>query len=260
MVTDAGGLCPKPYPVTVTVDEPLTGKIVTTNPQTCEGGSVTIDAGSYAADTYNWTSPGGLKPEARITVSPKETTTYMLIINRGACKAEDDITIEVNSKPVILLIDSVGVRDREIVHKPGTGTQPFLFGVDEVPVDNDPVKRGLSFGLHSFYIIDAAGCRSVAADLLVEPPKLFPPIVFTPNGDGYNDTWEVPGMREIYPDATIAIYDRYGKKLTEYKGSADRGWDGRYLGRDMPTTDYWYEINIKEINVQYVGHFTLLRR
>jgi len=28
----------------------------------------------------------------------------------------------------------------------------------------------------------------------------------------------------------------------------------------MPATDYWYEINIKEINKQYVGHFTLLRR
>jgi gliding motility-associated-like protein len=261
-VTDAGGLCPKPHPVTVTVDEPLTGKIVTTNPQTCEGGNVTIDAGSYNAETYSWTSsaPGNVKPEARITVSPKETTTYTLVISRGACETDDHITIEVNSKPVILLIDSIGVRDREIIHKPGTGTQPFLFGVDEVPVDNDPVKRGLAFGLHSFYIIDAAGCRSANTDLLVEPLKLFPPIYFTPNGDGYNDTWEVPGMREIYPDAVVSIYDRFGKKLTEYKGAADHGWDGTYLGRDMPTTDYWYEINIKEINVQYVGHFTLLRR
>jgi gliding motility-associated-like protein len=259
-VTDAGGLCPKPHPVTVTVDEPLTGKIVTTNPQTCEGGSVTVNAGSYAAETYSWTSPEGAKSGAQITVSPKETTTYILNMVRGVCKADDNITIEVNSKPVILLIDSVGVRDREIIHKPGTGTQPFLFGVDGVPADNDPVKRGLAFGLHSFYIIDAAGCRSADTDMLVEPPKLFPPIVFTPNGDGYNDTWEVPGMREIYPDAVVSIYDRYGKKLTEYKGSADRGWDGRYLGRDMPTTDYWYEINIKEINMQYVGHFTLLRR
>jgi len=32
------------------------------------------------------------------------------------------------------------------------------------------------------------------------------------------------------------------------------------IGKDMPATDYWYEINIKEINKQYVGHFTLLRR
>jgi gliding motility-associated-like protein len=259
-VKDAGGLCPEKYPVKVTVDELLKGNITASNLQTCEGGSVTIDAGSYNADTYNWMSPAGLKQEARITVSPKVTTIYMLDISRGACMDKDDITISVNSKPVILLIDSIGVRDREIIPKQGTGSQPFGFGVDELPANDDPVKKDLSFGLHSFYIIDAAGCRSIAAEMLVSPPKLFPPAFFTPNGDGYNDTWEVIGMREIYPNAVVSIYDRFGKKLAEYRGSADQGWDGTYSGRDMPATDYWYEINIKEINRQYVGHFTLLRR
>ena len=248
--------------MTVDVDEPLKGNIATTSAQTCEGSSITINAGSYSAATYSWTSPAftGVKYGAQITEYPAETTTYTVAMSRGTCTHEDSITINVNSKPVILSIDSIGVRDREIVYVPGTGTQPFQFGVDGIPADDDPEKRNLAFGLHSFYIIDAAGCISDAAGMLVEAPKLFPPAFFTPNGDGYNDTWEVSGLRDIYPDATIAIYDRYGKKLSEYKGSAEQGWDGTYLGRDMPATDYWYEINIKEINMQYVGHFTLLRR
>ena len=262
MVTVNDVTCSKSYPVTVTVDEPLEGRIIPTRSQTCEGGDVTIDAGSYDAEVYSWTSTAfaDVKSGSRITVSPQETTIYMLEISRGACIAEDEITIEVNSKPVILWIDSIGVRDREIIHKPGTGTHPLRFGVDELPADDDPVKKYLSFGSHFFYIIDAANCRSNSVEMLVEPPKLSPPHFFTPNGDGYNDTWDIPGLKEIYPEATIAIYDRFGKKLTEYKGAAEHGWDGKYLGRDMPTTDYWYEINIKEINTQYVGHFTLLRR
>ena len=65
-------------------------------------------------------------------------------------------------------------------------------------------------------------------------------------------------MADIYPDAVIVIYDRYGKKLVEYKGSSE-GWNGKYQGKDMPSTDYWYEIRIEEIKKQYVGHFTLLR-
>jgi gliding motility-associated-like protein len=90
-------------------------------------------------------------------------------------------------------------------------------------------------------------------------PAIFPPIYFSPNGDGINDTWDIPGIKELYPDAVITIYDRFGKKLVEYKGSED-GWDGKYAGRDMPTTDYWYVIDIREIDKQYVGHFTLIRQ
>jgi len=116
------------------------------------------------------------------------------------------------------------------------------------------------YSTHAFYIIDAAGCYSEVYYHSVNAPPIFPPIYFSPNGDGIKDTWEVEGLREIYPDATVTIYDRFGKELVKYKGSADSGWDGKYLGRDMPTTDYWYVINIEEINKQYVGHFTLLRR
>jgi gliding motility-associated-like protein len=93
----------------------------------------------------------------------------------------------------------------------------------------------------------------------MDPPPLFPPIYFSPNGDGISDRWDVPNMREIYPDAVVSIYDRFGKELIKYRGEAD-GWDGTYKGSAMPSTDYWYVIDINEINRQYVGHFTLLRK
>jgi gliding motility-associated-like protein len=257
------GECTQPFTAVVTVDESLVdkGTIATTNPQTCEGANVEINAASYNAYTYSWTSPEfeGIRTGSQITVSPEETTTYMLQMTRGTCTESDEITIVVNSKPVIFLVDSVGIREMKITHLPGTGTPPVKFGVDGLPADNDPVKGHLSFDMHSFYIIDAAGCRSETTYELMNAPQLVFPPSFTPNGDGYNDTWDITFLREAYPDATIAIYDRFGKKLIEYRG-ADQGWDGTYLGRDMPTTDYWYEINIKEINAQYVGHFTLLRR
>ena len=97
IVTDAGNLCQKNYLVTVTVDEPLKGSITATLPQIYEGTSTTIDAGSYNAETYSWTSPAfdGVKQGSQITESPTQTTTYYVHMDRGACTATDYITIEV---------------------------------------------------------------------------------------------------------------------------------------------------------------------
>ena len=94
----------------------------------------------------------------------------------------------------------------------------------------------------------------------LDPPEIFIPDHFTPNGDGLSDNWVVPGLAELYPASVVSIYDRYGKLLTQYFGAESEGWDGTYNGVNMPSTDYWYQIDIEEINRQYVGHFTLIRR
>ena len=113
----------------------------------------------------------------------------------------------------------------------------------------------MKYGSHTAYIVDEYGCKS---DFLftTEAPDLDFPIVVTPNGDGENDGFISEVVAEAYPDAVVTIFDRFGKKLTEIKGS--ESWDGTYLGKKMPSTDYWYEIWIDEIRKKYVGHFTLI--
>ena len=48
--------------------------------------------------------------------------------------------------------------------------------------------------------------------------------------------------------------------MIQFLGADAEGWDGTYNGVPMPSTDYWYMIDIEEIGMQYSGHFTLLRR
>jgi gliding motility-associated-like protein len=82
----------------------------------------------------------------------------------------------------------------------------------------------------------------------------------SPDGDGQNDLWQIEGI-ELYPNATVEIYDRNGKLLLTYKNYDNaNGWDGTYNGHPMPSTDYWYVISIDEIDKEYYGHFTLLRQ
>ncbi len=63
---------------------------------------------------------------------------------------------------------------------------------------------------------------------------LVVPDAFSPNGDGINDYFEVPGIH-LYPNAHMEVYNRWGAKLYEKDnygneqllGTTDAWWDGR---------------------------------
>ena len=82
---------------------------------------------------------------------------------------------------------------------------------------------------------------------------------FTPNGNGYFDTWNIVGI-ETLPGSSILIFDRFGKVLNKITHNSG-GWNGTYNGNDMPSNDYWFLATIKtlEKTFEYKGHFTLKR-
>jgi gliding motility-associated-like protein len=247
------------FEVKVKVDEPLTGEITGTE-RMCEGESGRIDASQYAASQYVWTANGeeiGTSPS--MSVKPTETTVYSLEMTRGKCSASDEFTLEVTSIPVILSVDSIDVRTREIITDEGKGTRPFTYWVDkESAKTKEPIIYDLAFSKHVAYVKDDNGCQT-KFEFLMEPPAIFIPEYFTPNGDGINDTWEIGNLTEVYPNAHIQIFDRFGKLLVDMTGE-ENSWDGTYNGHKLPSTDYWYVIDIEEIDMQYNGHFTLIRQ
>ncbi|MGI9526200.1 MAG: T9SS type B sorting domain-containing protein, partial [Weeksellaceae bacterium] len=88
--------------------------------------------------------------------------------------------------------------------------------------------------------------------------ELTIPTFISPNGDGYNDVWRVEGI-EYYPNAELYIYNRYNKLIFEGKGSENCVWDGTYLGRPLPSTDYWYVLKLNDKLVK-TGHITVKNR
>ena len=249
----------QPFEVTVKVDEPISGEITGIN-AICEGQSTMLDASSFQAGTYSWIADGTpLGVMDVINVSPAQTTTYELNMTRGLCSASASYQVIVSTNPVIVRIDSVALRDREIVLDPSYGTAPYTYSVDSREPDVNSIKKDLSFSTHIAKVVDAAGC-STTMQFAMEPPAISIPEHFSPNGDGTNDTWVCPSLADVYPNSLVSIYDRFGKLLIQFLGADADGWDGTYQGVPMPSTDYWYQIDIEEINMQYVGHFTLIRR
>ena len=85
------------------------------------------------------------------------------------------------------------------------------------------------------------------------------PHFFTPNGDGFNDTWNISSL-DNQPNAKINIFDRLGKLIKQIVPSGS-GWNGTFNGADLPATDYWFTIDYTEdnINKEFKSHFSLKR-
>jgi gliding motility-associated-like protein len=81
---------------------------------------------------------------------------------------------------------------------------------------------------------------------------------FSPNGDGLNDTWGVPGIR-FYEGARISVYDRGGVRLF-YTESPDEGWDGTFNGKQLPVSSYFWTIEIGETGEMRRGMLNLIRK
>ena len=82
------------------------------------------------------------------------------------------------------------------------------------------------------------------------------PKYFTPNGDGINETWQV-NFIYFLPKSKISIFDRYGKLVSSFWGDSI-GWDGMYNGEALPSTDYWFLLELEDgRNIK--GHFAMVR-
>lgn len=87
------------------------------------------------------------------------------------------------------------------------------------------------------------------------------PQLVTPNGDGHNDTWVIPGM-EGYKDAVVEIYNRWGNLV--FKASPyQNNWDGKSenatdVGQGMlPAGTYFYVIALSKGEKAMTGYIEL---
>ena len=95
----------------------------------------------------------------------------------------------------------------------------------------------------------------------VTPTVVTIPNVFSPNGDGQNDLFQVTGSG--ITSVTINIYNRWGNLLFNSAGITNKGWGGRTsAGTECLEGTYFYFITIEGLTVEkntYKGSVTLLR-
>jgi gliding motility-associated-like protein len=97
---------------------------------------------------------------------------------------------------------------------------------------------------------------------VTEEFTMYIPDVFTPNGDGLNDVFNVRGAGFVEEGFEMLIFDRWGQLI--YKtNDVYKGWDGKVKGVDAKNDVYVYKIRcfttVQNIKKEFVGHVTLYR-
>lgn len=81
---------------------------------------------------------------------------------------------------------------------------------------------------------------------------------FSPNGDNYNDRWEIDNM-ELYPDANVKIFSKWGRLIHEQNGVYEP-WDGTFNGNDLPAEVYYWIIVLNNEDDDILkGNLTIIR-
>ena len=108
-------------------------------------------------------------------------------------------------------------------------------------------------------VIDAAGCIDTVHSVItiVDPEGIEMPNIFSPNGDGENDTFSPLEYSGV--PALLEIFNRWGQ-LIYSTTSVDRGWNGSSSGSDLPEGTYYYILTTtSEPFKSYKGHLTLVK-
>jgi len=106
------------------------------------------------------------------------------------------------------------------------------------------------------------GCFSInTLELQIEncPPTVFN--LFSPNGDGANEEFVIDGLKNVYTNYQLRIYNRYGSII--YKGNnSTPNWNGMHLNtnKKLPEGTYFYTLELNDaVNKPITGWVYLNR-
>lgn len=225
--------------------------------------SVTLNAGVVnilpSSYTYQWYLNNTIingATQYSITVTTAGTYCVEVTTPLG-CKLTRVIQVVASEIAQIQNINIIDLSEVNSIEVIATGiVANYEYSLDDIdgPYQDSNLFTNVSMGFHTVYVRDTKGCGIAYEYVSV----LGAPHFFTPNGDGYNDTWYIKGASQTFhKNLIVHIFDRYGKLIKQIS-PVTGGWDGTYNGQMLPSDDYWYVIKVDDGRI-VKGHFSLKR-
>jgi len=123
---------------------------------------------------------------------------------------------------------------------PGAASDPGLFmntdGTILVLANTRPGTYTYAYTICE--VLNPTNCSTATATITIEASDLFIPNVYTPNGDGVNDTFEIIGL-ENFDRASLTILNRWGNEV--YRNEQ---YDNSWAGRGLNSGTYYYILKL----------------
>jgi gliding motility-associated-like protein len=225
----------------------------------CFNGTATLATGCFSQYYYTW-SPGESLDDSMsciTTATPIKTTDYILSINNKGCIKQDTLTVNVLRKV-----------NAEIFVPNNTGQVPWKVKLRNVSVgaidytwyfpgldSTKEVNPTFEITEENYYTIvlkavNELGCLDYDSIEIVAY-KLFIPNLITPNGDGFNDYFEITNLGRGFD---FEVFNRWGDRV--YKKSDYRNeWGGEGLSDGV----YYFKIYDPYQESDYKGWVEILR-
>jgi len=229
--------------------------MVTDPAAVCQGEAVDLSSSVNKLNTaYNYTyySDAALQSQVSNFNAVGSTGTYYVkAVNAGGCQTVATIHVKINPLPVLKITDpadgsltTASLTSAAITAGSDAGLRFNYFtdaGLTTPLSDPDHVTQS---GV--FYILatnPVTGCViKGSVKILLNTASLFIPTLFTPNGDGINDTFVIKGI-ESYPDNNLEIFNRWGNKVFAANGYglSQKNWNGSGLLEGT----YYYVLKVR---------------
>ncbi|MCX6294754.1 MAG: gliding motility-associated C-terminal domain-containing protein [Bacteroidetes bacterium] len=262
-VTDGAG-CSSTTFVNITEPPAISGSVNTTsaNCGSNDGSAIATIAGGSGTLTYSW-APGGSTTSSitsigagfyTVTVTDSLGCTFITsgtvsTIGGPTVNAGADVTITSGSSIVLSGTASIGATY--------SWTPPTALSCDTCASPIASPTQTTTYIL----TVTLGGCSSsdtITVFVEEDCSELFVPNVFSPNGDGANDSLKIYGG--CIENLEFVIFDRWGEKVFETTDPAI-AWDGTLHGRRLDAAIFVYYLNatIKGIEVKKHGNITLVK-
>ncbi len=200
--------------------------------------------------------------------TPSECDSGMVVITVG-CPVDPPVAVDDSTTTPYGVPVTVNVLGNDTVYGAVTvspcnlaanGTAVFNVGGTVTYTPND----GFS-GIDTLCYVICDGntpqnCDTAYVFITVSPPRgLVIPNLFTPNGDGDNEVFEIPGI-ELYPNASLQIFNRWGN-LVYNRDRYQNQWTGaNNRGEELPAGTYYYILDLHEGDIVPLNGFVVIFR
>lgn len=271
---DIDGLKKDNYYVTITDFNgiSITDSMFVDEPNTIQASLIPTDANCYGSSdgSIALTVSGGMPPYTflwsdQTTNQQLQDVTAndysVLIVDNNGCSLTADATVgqppEIIIEETLTHVTCKDQSDGEIALSV-TGGIP---GYDYVWSHGETTRdvADLEGGNYSITVIDQHNCPMSEEYFIQVPPYIciWIPSAFTPNGDGYNDKWDITNSY-LYPDITVTVFNKEGAQVFADTGY-EESWDGTFNGNNSPAGTYYYVVNTRNNDKPFTGTVTIVR-